>query len=68
MCNGRRTTRFQKRYGRRDVHYETTGGKETGGTGEYGSLGFIYPQEAYDTVPRDTAMATLRWMGVPKDD
>ena len=24
-------------YGGRDVHSETTGGKETGGTGEYGS-------------------------------
>ena len=37
--NGTRTVRFQKteRHWGRDVHVETTGGKETGGTVIYGS-------------------------------
>ena len=30
------------------------------------ALGFIDLEKAYDTVPRDMAMATLRWMGVPE--
>ena len=30
------------------------------------ALGFIDFEKAYDTVPRDMAMATLRWMGVPE--
>ena len=30
------------------------------------ALGFIDLEKAYDTVPRDVAMATLRWMGVPE--
>ena len=29
------------------------------------AMGLINLQKAYDTVPRDMAMATLRWMGVP---
>ena len=30
------------------------------------ALGFIDFETAYDTVPRDMAMATLRWMGIPE--
>ena len=30
------------------------------------ALRFKYLKKAYDTVPRDMAMATLRWMGVPE--
>ena len=30
------------------------------------ALGFIYLEKAYDIVPRERAMATLRWMGVPE--
>ena len=30
------------------------------------ALGFIDLEKAYDTVPRDMTMATLRWMGVPE--
>ena len=29
-------------------------------------MGFIDIEYAYDTVPRDMAMTTLRWMGVPE--
>ena len=29
-------------------------------------LGYIDLEKAFDTVPRDMAMATLRWMGVPE--
>ena len=39
-----------ERYGGRDVHSETTGGKETGGT-ENMALGFIDLEKACDTVP-----------------
>ena len=28
------------------------------------ALGFVDLERAYDTVPRDMVMATLRWMGV----
>ncbi len=28
------------------------------------ALGFVYPGKAFDTVPREMVMATLRWMGV----
>ena len=33
----------------------------------YGSmaLGFVDLEKAFDTVPREIVMATLRWMGVP---
>ena len=30
------------------------------------ALGFIDLEKAYDTVPRDIATATFRWMGVPE--
>ena len=30
------------------------------------ALGFVDLEKAHDTVPRDMAMATLRWMGVPE--
>ena len=56
---------MRERYGGRDVQSETTGRKETGGTGNM-AVGSIHLEKAYDTVPRDMAMATLRWMGVPE--
>ena len=28
--------------------------------------GFVDLEKAFDTVPREKAMATLRWMGVPE--
>ena len=30
------------------------------------ALGFVELEKAFDTVPRETVMATLRWMGVPE--
>ena len=30
------------------------------------ALGFIDLEKAFDTVPRERVMATLRWMGVPE--
>ena len=30
------------------------------------SLGFVDLEKAFDTVPREMVMATLRWMGVPE--
>ena len=30
------------------------------------ALGFIDPEKAFDTVPREIVMATIRWMGVPE--
>ena len=30
------------------------------------ALGFVYLENAIDTVPREIVMATLRWMGVPE--
>ena len=30
------------------------------------ALGIIYLKKAFDTVPRDMAMTTLGWMGVPE--
>ena len=32
------------------------------------ALGFVDIEEACDTVPRETAMAKLRWMGIPKEE
>ena len=29
------------------------------------ALGFVDVEKAFDTVPREMVMATLRWMGVP---
>ncbi len=29
------------------------------------ALGFVDLEKAFDTVPREMVMATLRWMGVP---
>ena len=29
-------------------------------------LGFVDLEKAFDTVPREMAMATLRWIGVPE--
>ena len=54
-----------ERNSRRDVRPDTGGGKETGGTGQYGS-GLVDLEKAFDTVPREVVMATLRWMGVPE--
>ena len=69
---------MSQRYGGWDVHCETTGGEETGGTGEYGHV-------EVDGCPRGTAdgmftvrqlvekrlegqenMDMLGWMGVPE--
>ena len=30
------------------------------------ALGFVDLEKAFDTVPREIVMATLRWMGVPE--
>ena len=30
------------------------------------ALGFVDPEKAFDTLPREMVMATLRWMGVPE--
>ena len=30
------------------------------------ALGFVDPEKAFDTVPREKVMATLRWMGIPE--
>ena len=30
------------------------------------ALGFVDLEKAFDTVPREMAMATLRWIGVPE--
>ena len=30
------------------------------------AVGFVDLEKAYDTVPRETVMATVRWMGVPE--
>ena len=30
------------------------------------AVGFVDLQKVYDTVPREMAMATVRWMGVPE--
>ena len=30
------------------------------------ALGFVELKKAFDTVPREMVMATLRWMGVPE--
>ena len=30
------------------------------------ALGFVELENAFDTLPRDMVMATLRWMGVPE--
>ncbi len=32
----------------------------------YRAMGFVDPEKAFDTVPREMMMATLRWMGVPE--
>ena len=57
-----RTTRVQEgeRNSRRDVRPETDGKEETGDTGQYGS-GVVDLEKAFDTVPREKVMATLRW-------
>ena len=55
---------------KRDVRPETDGREEIGGTASavQGSvaLGFVDLEKAFDTVPREMVMATLRWMGVPE--
>ena len=33
---------------------------------EYMAIGFTDPEKACDTMPREMAMATLRWMRVPE--
>ncbi len=30
------------------------------------ALGFVGLEKAFDTIPRETVIATLRWMGVPE--
>ena len=29
------------------------------------ALGFVDPEKAFDTVPKEMVMATQRWMGAP---
>ena len=67
MTSGR-TARVQEgeRNSRRDVRLETDGREDTGGTGHM-ALGLVdLDKKAFDTVPREMVMATLRWMGVPE--
>ena len=66
MTSGR-TTRVQEgeRHRRRDVRPETDGREGTGGTGQYGSR-LVDLEKAFDTLPRQMVMATLRLMGVPE--
>ena len=49
---------------RRDVRPETDGKKRLEVHGSM-ALGFVHLEKAFDTVPREIEMATLRWMGVP---
>ena len=67
MTSGR-TARVQvgERNSRRGVRLETDGREETGGIGQYMALGFVDLEKAFDTVPREMVMATLRWMEVPE--
>ena len=30
------------------------------------AMGFVHLEKAFDTVPREMVMSTLRWMGVPE--
>ena len=67
MTSGR-TARVQdgERNSRRDVRPATDGKEDTGGTGHM-ALGFVdLDKKAFDTVPREMVMVTLRWMGVPE--
>ena len=67
MTSGR-TARVQEgeRNSRRDVRPATDGREDTGGTGHI-ALGFVdLDKKAFDTVPREMVMVTLRWMGVPE--
>ena len=32
------------------------------------AVGFVDPEKAYDTVPREMVTATVRWMGVPETE
>ena len=54
-----------QRNSRRDVCPEIDGREETGVQGSM-ALGFVGLEQAFDTVPREMVMATLRWMGVPE--
>ena len=62
-----RTARIQEgeRNSRGDVRPETDGEEEAGGTGSM-VLGFVDLEKAFDTVPREMVMATLRWTGAPE--
>ena len=62
-----RTARVQEgeRRSRRGVRPETDGREETGVQGSM-SLGLVDLEKAFDTVPREMVLATLRWMGVPE--
>ena len=64
---GGRTARVHEgeRNSRWAVRPETDGRGETGDIGQYGS-GFVDLDKAFDTVPREMVMATLRWMGLPE--
>ena len=59
---GEEQQRFRKGRGT-TVRLETDNREETGGST---ALGFIDLEKAFDTVPREMVMATLRWMGVPE--
>ena len=56
-----------ERNSRQDVIPETDGREETGGKGSIiMALGFVDPENVFDTLPREMVMATLRLMGVPE--
>ena len=50
---------------RRDVCIKAAGREEVGDARE-NEMGFVDLEKVYDTVPREMAMATMRWMGVQK--
>ena len=67
-CDFGRTARVQEgeRNSRRDVRPETDMVEKLLEVHGSMALGFVDLEKAFDTVPREMVMATLRWMGVPE--